>query len=209
MEYLVGDDETDFQRPHIDGAILQGGLSDREAFSDLMAKEGPDTKENYDMIIALAKEMVDEGRGLEMMARTDNPVADLFGAPMTAYRTHSLLSVGGDDDYFSSDLPDSRLAATFGNIPRDTPIMFLLGAADPYIPDTVDRVALVRRWTDAVRAGGGFVDDLNGGVPPEMTHNLNDEGAENAIQDLVQRVVGFLHRVDSELVQGSARLYSL
>src|SRR5689334_19684124 len=105
MEYLVGPNTQ--ERPHVDGAILQGGLSDREAFGDIVTKDG--TKDKYDEVVVQAKKMLDQGQGQEMMIRKDNVVCDMFGAPMTAYRTYSLLSVGGDDDYFSSDLSDDRI----------------------------------------------------------------------------------------------------
>ncbi|KAF2269895.1 DUF1749-domain-containing protein [Lojkania enalia] len=203
MEYLVGDVADDKPRPSVDGAILQGGLSDREAFGDIAQKQG--FKEKFDEIVKLAKEMIDQGREHEIVPRRDNPVSDLLGAPITAYRTFSLLAPGGDDDYFSSDLSDSTLASTFGKIPKETPVMFLLGAGDPYVPAYVDKEQLIGRFTRAIRDGGGVVDDINGGVVPEAQHNLNDN-TEEVREMLARRVVGFLQAVGTGVTPGTSRL---
>jgi hypothetical protein len=68
----------------VDGFILQGPVSDREAFTPLM---GP---EDLQRSLAAAKKMLDEGRGNECMLPADLPSA--FETPMTAYRWFSLAS---------------------------------------------------------------------------------------------------------------------
>lgn len=203
MEYVIGKDADN--RPGLDGVILQGGVSDREAWEDSM-KAGPE-RDAYDALIQEAKGMVDRGLGKEVMQREGNTIVQEIGGPINAYRTFSILAKGGDDDYFSSDLSDVFFASTFGKFPKSTPVCFLLGAEDPYIPATVDRVALVQRWTKIIREGGGVVDDADGGIVPGAHHNL-DGDPEEVVLDLVKRVCGFLAGVEkgTEWSTSGARL---
>jgi pimeloyl-ACP methyl ester carboxylesterase len=187
MEYLVGPDAKN--QPTIDGAILQGGVSDREAWDDMLKKD--EEKQQLQDIIDKAKSMIDEGDEKGILPMKGNMVAEALGAPITAYRTYSLLAKGGDDDYFSSDLGDKVFEKTFGKISKDTPVMFLLGDEDPYVPQSIDKKELLDRWTKIIRNGGGVVDDKNGGVVPGAHHNLNGDPDE-VVQDLVKRVVGFV-----------------
>lgn len=198
MEYVIGKDAE--KRPGLDGVILQGGVSDREGWEDAV-KEGEE-KRAYDAIVQKAKELIDQGQEKEVMPREGNVVMKELGGPMNAYRTYSLLAKGGDDDYFSSDLTDDVFANTFGKFPKSTPVCFLLGSLDPYVPATVDRAALVRRWTRIIREGGGIVDDEDGGVVPGAHHNL-DGDPEEVVQDLVKRVCGFLAGLEKNNEWGS------
>lgn len=199
MEYLVGPDAH--TRPPVDGAILQGGVSDREAWVDMLKSE--EEKEVFEGIVKKAKEMIDGGDERGMMSMEGNMVAKGLGAPMSAYRTWSLLARGGDDDYFSSDLSDGELGKTFGKVPKGARMCFLLGDEDPYVPKSVDKKALLERWTDVVREGGGEVDDANGGVVPGAHHNLNGD-PEEVVKDLVERVVRFVEGLESKSESGSA-----
>jgi pimeloyl-ACP methyl ester carboxylesterase len=187
MEYLVGPDAKN--QPSIDGAILQGGVSDREAWDDMLKTD--EEKQQLQEIIDKAKSMIDEGDEKGILPMKGNMVAEALGAPITAYRTYSLLAKGGDDDYFSTDLGDKVFEKTFGKISKDTSIMFLLGDEDPYVPQSIDKKELLDRWTKIIRNGGGVVDDKNGGVVHGAHHNLNGD-PEDVVQDLVKRVVGFV-----------------
>ncbi|KAF2122909.1 hypothetical protein BDV96DRAFT_10342 [Lophiotrema nucula] len=207
MEYLIGPNnakssEEKDGREKIDAAILQGGLSDREAFGDYC--EQNNTTAQLEKYVKLAGDMVKEGRGQNLMPQSpDNPVLELFGSPVTAYRFYSLLAEGGDDDYFSSDLSDSKISQTFGKIPKDVPFLLLFGEADPYVPSHVDKEALLKRWADAVKSNGGASEAA---VIPKATHNLNGD-AEEVIQGLVDRVKTFLREtVDGEHGGEAARL---
>lgn len=186
MEYLVGKGKE--SRDSIDGAILQAGVSDREAW-DSMAASDPELKQTLQELMVKSKKLIDEGNEKEVVPLQGNAVAKLFGAHITAYRLNSLLVPGGDDDYFSSDLSDATLASTFGKIP--TPMMFLWGSEDPYVPIHVDREGILKRWADVVRQAGGSVDDIHGGVIRGAHHNLNED-PEEVVQNLVKRVLGFL-----------------
>jgi pimeloyl-ACP methyl ester carboxylesterase len=193
MEYVVG---TDCEcRDALDGIVLQGGVSDREAWEEY-GKEG-ELKLHLEDAITKSKEMVDAGKGEEIISTEGNTILKEMGGPLNAYRAYSLLAKGGDDDYFSSDLSDEHFATSFGNITEKTPVCFLLGSEDPYVPAHVDRAALLERWTRIIRAGGGIVDDEDGGVVQGAHHNL-DEDPDEVVQDLVKRVCGFLTGLDQD-----------
>jgi len=76
--------------------ILQAPVSDRE-YGEL----DPAHVEH----LARARALLTAGRPEALLPRAADP-----DAPVTAYRYHSFLARGGDDDYFSSDLSDSELA---------------------------------------------------------------------------------------------------
>ncbi|KAJ4305600.1 hypothetical protein N0V90_001131 [Kalmusia sp. IMI 367209] len=194
MEYLVGAGSA--ERPAIDAAILQAGVSDRQAW-DAMSAEDEDMKKHLAHTTALAQEMIDAGKEDELLPRKDNPIMELFGAPCTAYRVNSLLAKGGDDDYFSTDLPDEFFERTFGKIPNETRLMLLWGSRDPFVPKEVDKEGVLRRFARFVKDGSGNVDDINGGVVEGATHNLNDD-AEEIVQDLVGRVVRFVSSIEGQ-----------
>jgi len=196
MEYMLGKGAEG--REKVDGIILQGGVSDREAWEDYY-KDGEERKQLQDAI-TMAKDLVDAGKGEEVLSPESNPVIKDMGGPLNAYRAYSLLAKGGDDDYFSSDFSDKHFATTFGTIPKSTPVCFLLGSEDPYVPASIDRAALLQRWTRVIRQGGGVVDDEEGGVIPGAHHNL-DGDPEEVVQDLVRRVCGFVARLKSDRAQ--------
>ncbi|KAF2452036.1 DUF1749-domain-containing protein [Karstenula rhodostoma CBS 690.94] len=188
MEYLVG---AGFEkRPGVDGAILQAAVSDREGWGAIVAGDEA-LKKSLEETVALASSWVSRGDGDAILPKKGSKVLEMFDAPCTAYRAHSLLAKGGDDDYFSTDLGDDVLQGTFGRIPAATTAMFLWGSKDPYIPKGVYQEGTLKRWARIVREGGGKVDEVNGGVIEEATHNLNDD-AEEVVQDLVGRVVRFV-----------------
>jgi pimeloyl-ACP methyl ester carboxylesterase len=93
----------------------------------------------------------------------------------------------GDDDYFSSDLPDSTLAALFGRI--DKPVLFLPAEEDEMVPPSVDREALLRRWMSFCK--GELASDLSGFVPG-ADHVVSKPEAQKWI---AKRVRGFLERL--------------
>ncbi|KAF2470070.1 DUF1749-domain-containing protein [Lindgomyces ingoldianus] len=192
MAYLTSSSpssSSSHPRPAIDGAILQGAVSDREG---IKAAISPDT---YSTIVTLARSYISQNKASDILPQ--NPLSKLFGASMTPTRALSLLSPDhdGDDDYFSSDLSEAQIAETFGRIPARTPAMFLLSGEDQFTPGFVDKAALLTRWTEMVRKGGGVVDSVNGGVVRGASHNLNGDG-EDVVMDLVGRVVRFVNGLE-------------
>ncbi|KAI4253822.1 MAG: hypothetical protein LQ352_003463, partial [Teloschistes flavicans] len=99
-----------WERPRVDGGILQAPVSDREAIGIIYPRED---LERYN---AMARRLVEDGKGEEMLP---NEVSlPILGARTTASRWLSLSSPApdhrGQDDLFSSDLPPARFAETFG-----------------------------------------------------------------------------------------------
>lgn len=191
MEYLVGAGKD--ERSKIHGAVLQAGVSDREAMEVCFSSSEDQTM--YKSTVEMAREWVASGRAQDVLPNS-KVTTGLFGCSMTAYRFLSLASPDkdGDDDYFSSDLVDERLVGSFGSIGKDTPIMFLFSGSDQHVPESVDKQALVERWTEHVKTGGGVVDEVHGGVVPGAHHNLEGD-PENVREDLLRRVLGFTERL--------------
>lgn len=182
MEYLVGPGHED--RLPLDGAILQAPVSDREASLMHMPHD------QYAKSVAAAQAMVSDGKADEIMPTSETQ--GLFGAPVTARRWLSLLSPNhdGEDDYFSSDLADSRLKGTFGMLPAHTPLCILYSGADEHVPPEIDKMALVCKWIKVVQTHGK-VDTGHSGVIVGATHNLKRDSAD-VVADLVRKVIGFL-----------------
>ncbi|TKA21741.1 hypothetical protein B0A50_08747 [Salinomyces thailandicus] len=190
MEYLVGRKAEG--RPPVDGVILQAPVSDREALNHHMPKAF--MHEADQTALRMCRESHDKDA---MPHRLTSP---LFGrVAITARRWVDIASPAPDhtgaDDYFSSDLREERLKATFGRIPPTSPLLILFSGEDESIPSDVNKVDLVTRWMRIVEESGGEVDQINGALVPGASHNLNGNPA-GVVQDLVQRVAGFVGRLD-------------
>jgi hypothetical protein len=85
MEYVT---KSQHERPPVDGIILQGPVSDREGLKPLMEEDGRDFQES----LTCATRMLEEGHGEDYMPKSQLPVG--YNNPITAYRWHSLVSVG-------------------------------------------------------------------------------------------------------------------
>lgn len=184
MEYVTGPGRE--RRPRIDGAILQAPVSDREGLPDIMSDEA------RKKILQIADEYIKDGRANDPLPASISG-SYLGRLPISAYRWSSLLSVGGDDDYFSSDLSHERLRDTFGAFPRHIQLLILFSGADEHVPKTVDVQNLVGRWSQAVQSSNGILSSFSG-VVPGAHHNL-EEDDDDVVQDLVRRVAGFVTEV--------------
>lgn len=146
-------------------AILQAPVSDREFRATLPETAG---------MIDLASKLIGEGRGSELMPREANP-----DSPITAYRFHSLCAYMGDDDMFSSDLSDDQLKQRLGHM-SNTPCQVIFSLADEYVPDYVDKKALVQRLCRAM--GGAEKVEIEWG-----NHSLS-----NRVDEAVQAIMRFV-----------------
>jgi hypothetical protein len=135
-----------------------------------------------------AEDMIARGEKDEVMPKALIP--PIFSSPVTAYRWHSLIAKGGDDDYFSSDLDDATLAKTFGRLNK--PTLITPSENDEMVPPTVDKGALLRRWIDA--APESVVSDLSG-LNPGADHALSGEVARKWF---VERVIKFLGNLNEK-----------
>ncbi|XP_050373932.1 UPF0613 protein PB24D3.06c [Argentina anserina] len=147
-------------------AILQAPVSDREYRATL-----PETA----AMIDLASTMITEGRGSELMPSE----ADL--APITACRYHSLCAYNGDDDMFSSDLTDDQLRLRLGHM-TNTPCQVIYSMADEYVPDYVDKKALVQRLCKA----------MGGAEKVEIEHG--NHSLSNRVHEAVAAIIDFIKR---------------
>jgi hypothetical protein len=131
--------------------------------------------------LAHAEGMIASGKESDCMPRALVP--EIFTSPLSAYRWHSILAVGGDDDFFSSDLSDEVLEGSFGKLEK--PTLVLVAGQDEMVPGWVDKEELLGRWVDKAR---GRVSELSG-INPGADHEMK---SEEAMEWMVERVVGFL-----------------
>ncbi|MCJ1465583.1 hypothetical protein MMC07_004202 [Pseudocyphellaria aurata] len=185
LHYLIADGE----RPRIDGGILHSSVSDREALTKVLPPA------DYENGVKLAREYVDDNRGGDVLPARFTGA--LFSTPISANRWMSLASPGpdhaGEDDYFSSDFDDERLKRTFGKAgATGTRLSLLYGGSDQYVPDAVDKGALLGKWFRHIQEAGGVVDE-SAGIIEGATHTLKEGGKPT--EDLIDRVIGFISRL--------------
>jgi acetyl esterase/lipase len=147
-------------REKVKVAVLQAPVSDREHAM---------TEPNYTKYVALARTMIAEAKGQEMMPR------EAFWAPITAQRLLDLHLVGGSDDFFSSDFSDAELASRLGHVGVNCPAALVAwSGSDEFVPATVDGETLMNRLTSAMNSQSS-----SGGQPakglfmPTGNHNLS------------------------------------
>lgn len=116
---------------------LQAPVSDRE---------GAMLEPNYKSNIQIAKELVAQSKGDEIMPR------HVFWAPIMAQRFLDLQDIGGADDFFSSDFADEQLVERLGHVGSHEKLKLLVAysGSDEYVPKHVDRKLLTNRMVDAM-----------------------------------------------------------
>ncbi|XVF64969.1 hypothetical protein PTKIN_Ptkin09bG0209200 [Pterospermum kingtungense] len=167
ISYLINKENSD-------GVVLlghstgsQAPVSDREYKATL-----PETA----AMIDLSSTMIKEGRGSELMPKEADP-----SSPITAYRYNSLCAYMGDDDMFSSDLSDDQLRMRLGHM-ANTPCQVIFSMNDEYVPEYVDKKALVDRLCKAM--GGAEKVEIEYG-----NHSLS-----NRVHEAVQAIIAFVKR---------------
>ncbi|RXK36473.1 hypothetical protein M231_06257 [Tremella mesenterica] len=153
IHYLSSSSSTFSPLAPVQGRIMHAPISDREYFESNSA-EGDDW--GWGAQLEIAKGLIVEEQSQQVL---DRNFCQTVGGPVTAYRLHSLVGVGGDDDYFSSDLPDTLennpmnhkhpLSTSFGRL--SAPALAIYSKKDetcrlPDISATLDR------WTSAAGA---------------------------------------------------------
>ncbi|AEO69211.1 uncharacterized protein THITE_44080 [Thermothielavioides terrestris NRRL 8126] len=166
----------------VDGLVLQGPVSDREAIG--MTED----KREVEAALRVAERMVREGRGGEVMATGEMP-SGWRGSPVTAYRWASLAGVGGDDDYFSSDLPDEKLESVWGRL--EQPVLILPSEKDEWVPADTDVMGLVNRWKSFCKPG--IASDLSGLIPG-ANHRVDNPAGQEWLADRVARFLAELEK---------------
>ncbi|KAL2752611.1 hypothetical protein ACRALDRAFT_2112623 [Sodiomyces alcalophilus JCM 7366] len=163
MEYTKRTDDP------VDGFILQGPASDRQAVEALLEPE--ELQES----IEVAAEMIAEDRGEEMM--TPEQVYNIYN-PVTAYRWHALIAKGGDDDYFSSDLDEEVVAKFWGRFNK--PALVLYSGEEEHAPAFIDKEALVESWKKA-----GPKVHPSSGVIPGADHAITKPESQARFNEMV------------------------
>ncbi|BFZ54193.1 hypothetical protein PYCC9005_001226 [Savitreella phatthalungensis] len=197
-------------RPSIEGAILQAAVSDREAYLAIMKDGCPWDGQSAEEVTKFINAMKDEA----LKAPTDHDVllpSELTtkvcapgSTPINARRFLSLLSPESpedprEDDFFSSDLSDARLAQTFGAI-RDRGVLkgklvVLQGSDDPSMPSWIDKAGLLARWAKAT--GDEIWDHETSTVIPGATHTVDEPDRAGPREVLVQTVAKYLSGIHS------------
>ena len=136
--------------------------------------------ERLDRAIAKARSLAPH----ELMPRRDDD-----DTPITAARFLSLYSIGGAEDFFSSDLEDrarAQLRALRG------PVAFLISGSDEHVPAHVDKTRLLGDLVHAVgllgRPAWGRSEVIAG-----ASHSIEDDSARARFMDIV---LAFLDDLD-------------
>ncbi|RDW94402.1 hypothetical protein BP5796_00165 [Coleophoma crateriformis] len=189
MEYLTGPARE--SRAPINGGIIQAPVSDREAMQFMLDPA------IYRESCVVATAMVESGNGEEILPSRETK--GFFPAPVTARRWLSLASPhhDGDDDYFSSDLPDEQLEKSFGRLPPNSPLCILFSGSDEFVSKELDKAALVKKWVGFVKRGTGKVDEDFSGILDGASHNLSGN-PDHVVLGLVKRVLGFVNALTSQ-----------
>jgi hypothetical protein len=83
----------------------------------------------------------------------------------------------GDDDFFSSDLPENRLNEIWGNsLWADVFLMVLYSADDQYVPNFVNKTTMVQKWETTYRSHIKNSSAVDGFF--EILHHANHELAD-------------------------------
>ncbi|WFD07618.1 hypothetical protein MVES1_002986 [Malassezia vespertilionis] len=174
----------------VHGGILQAPVSDREYF----------TASSSSTPLRDSEKLIGEGKSDALLPRSDAVTkprsihgrgpgnADAVLKPAyTAYRFHSLNGKGGDDDYFSSDLTDDQIRSALQPALSRAPLLMLMGENDEYVPPSVDKVQLVKRWSDVLQS-----DPVHTMFIPCANHKVDDEGAQENVCEAVLYFLGTL-----------------
>ncbi|ERS99090.1 uncharacterized protein SPSK_04438 [Sporothrix schenckii 1099-18] len=166
--------------PEVSGFILQGPVSDRECLVPYF-KPG-----EHDMTVAATEGMIKEGKADVIVPPEYMP--EMITAPHSAYRWHSLVSFNGDDDFFSSDLPDERLADAWSQFTK--PVLVLPSEKDECVPKTIDVPKNVARWKSFCPPG--VFSEFSGSIPG-ASHAVEQPDAQLWVAD---RVTKFLKSLE-------------
>ena len=93
----------------------------------------------------------------------------------------------GDDDYFSSDLPDETVAAIWGRVKQ--PILIVPSEKDEFVPPSIDVEKLIARWKSF--SDSGIVSEFSGLIPG-ANHRVDPPESQAWLADRVVKFLGSL-----------------
>lgn len=200
-------------RPQIDGAILQAPVSDREGLQlYLRSHDGPEASNLYTSTVSDAKgnTFTNDGEDVLLPIATTRRLGYGNDVAVSKRRFWSLANPDGpvrrgEDDMFSSDLPNSNFERTFGMVDErgllreNGRLCVLVSGADEYMPDRVDKAGLIAKWHLATSfrfTVGKTWDKQWSGVVEGASHALGGNGQTASRAELVRRVMGFLQGLE-------------
>lgn len=164
-------------RKAIQVAVLQAPVSDREHAM---------TEPNYEHHMEIARTLVQQDKGQEMMPRS------AFWAPISAQRFLDLQQRAGADDFFSSDFTNAELVERLGHVGANTPsVMVAWSGSDEYVPASIDGRILMDRLAGAMNSSSDATESAKGLYLAAGNHNLS-QGPDDAATFVAE--VGMLLR---------------
>lgn len=189
MRYLTAPNPLDSKpkRAKIQGAILQAPVSDRDGILQSIS-DGPKAKEAYESAMRIAAETTDPRNTILPL----NITKALFGpCPVSVSRFLSLVSPESPEnpsteDFFSHDLKDASLKATFGRIGRSRllerrvpgdaeAILVLMSDSDEHVRNDVNQKSLLARWKTFVREETGVMIHGDSAVILNALHDVGGD----------------------------------
>lgn len=161
----------------LDFGILQAPVSDRFAANESLSQA------ELTESLEIANDLISKQMHKEIMPTRFTK--HFFGVPINAYRWKSLMSIRGDDDFFSPDLDDDDFSTTFGKF--DKPLLVLYSGSDEYVPKSVDKKILVSRWEKLSPNWSKLSKVVDGAL-----HNIGPGSKEGAQQDAINTVIDFI-----------------
>lgn len=165
----------------IDFGILQAPVSDRVSSTTVL------TNDEINESLKIANDLIKQGKSNEIMP--NEFTKHFFDVPINAYRWNSLISVKGDDDFFSPDLSMDDYKSTFGKF--DKPFLVLYSGSDEYVPSWLDKIELMNKWKEASGSNWSKYSKIVQGA----THNIGEGSSENAQQDAIDTVIKFIESI--------------
>ncbi|KAJ4304345.1 hypothetical protein N0V88_001958 [Collariella sp. IMI 366227] len=98
-------------------------------------------------------------------------------------------STGGDDDYFSSDLPDEKLENTWGKLKE--PVLIMPSEKDEWVSPRLDVLDLVEKWVSFCKPG--IASELSGLIPG-ANHRVDNEDGQSWLADCVARFLADIEK---------------
>ncbi|KAJ4339157.1 hypothetical protein N0V95_007842 [Ascochyta clinopodiicola] len=154
----------------VNAYVMQAPTSDRETASMLM------TPDFYKQTLKFVEDEIARGNKDGIMPK--DLIPSIFDSPISV----------GDDDYFSSDLEDSRISKTFGAMDKQT--LILPSEKDEMVPPAVEKQALLERWIQASPAN--LVSKLSSLVP-DADHTVSTLESQQWFAEKVVRFLGSLN----------------
>lgn len=168
-------------------SILQAPVSDREYAADSTPAA------DFTKTIQSAEEQSRAGGGAFPMPWQALDIINedqQYKDPISADRWISLVTKGGHEDFFSSDLDDAALRDIFAGLREcGKPVLFLMSGKDECIPKHINLQELTKRFISATSGDRGRVE---GKILDNAGHSVESEEMRS---EMVRIVLDFVNRL--------------